>query len=40
MMGFVFGVIVGVVVGWIMFERPQWATDAVVWLKGKFTGQQ
>lgn len=39
-MELIIGIIIGVVIGWIMFERPQWATDAWVWLKSKLTGQQ
>lgn len=25
----------GFVAGWVVFERPQWATDAFTWLKSK-----
>ena len=28
--------IIGFGIGWITFERPQWATDAWLWLKAKF----
>lgn len=27
--------IVGIGIGWIIFERPQWATDAWQWIKQK-----
>lgn len=34
-MGFLIGLALGFVAGWIFFKRPQWATDAIEWLKGK-----
>jgi hypothetical protein len=29
---------IGFVGGWIFFKRPQWATDALAWVKSKFGG--
>ncbi len=26
---------IGFVAGWIVFKRPEWATRAVTWIKGK-----
>lgn len=37
-MSFLFGLAAGFVVGWIVFKRPQWATDFFVWLKSKVAG--
>ena len=28
--------VIGFVIGWIVFERPQWATDLWQWFKHKF----
>ena len=37
MFNILIGLAIGFVIGLIAFERPQWATDAIVWLKSKFT---
>ena len=34
-MSFFTGAIIGFVAGWIIFKRPQWATDAIAWLRAK-----
>jgi hypothetical protein len=28
---------IGVGIGWILFERPQWVSDAWQWIKHKLT---
>lgn len=27
--------VIGVVIGWVIFEKPQWAKDAVAWFSAK-----
>ena len=37
-MSFMIGFGLGFVVGWIVFQRPQWATDFWYWIKMKIWG--
>lgn len=32
------GVYIGVLIGWVVFERPQWVKDRLAWLKAKVFG--
>lgn len=32
----IFFLAIGFGAGWITFNRPQWATNAIEWLKSKF----
>lgn len=34
-MGFLIGLVLGFVLGWIVLKRPQWATDLITWLRAK-----
>lgn len=34
-MGFISGLAIGFIVGWIIFKRPEWATKAIAWIRGK-----
>lgn len=34
-MWFLIGLVLGFVAGWVFVKRPQWATDAIEWLKRK-----
>ncbi len=34
-MSFIIGLAIGIAIGWVVFERPQLATDAINWIKSK-----
>jgi len=35
MTGFISGVVIGLIVGWIALKRPQWVEAATAWVKKK-----
>lgn len=34
------GLAIGFLAGWILFKRPEWATNAINWIKGKLSRTQ
>lgn len=37
-MSFLIGFAIGCVIGWVVFKRPQWASDLTQWVKTKIGG--
>jgi hypothetical protein len=34
-MEFITGLVIGLIIGWVVLKRPQWATDIINWVKTK-----